>query len=62
LVLEEDNDKQLDLTIFQVVPTDLQSSSLFFEVIKSIGKVATNFKHLPLQRLKQGLYKKLAIE
>lgn len=62
LLLDEDNDKQLDLTIFQVVPPALQTSSLFFEVIKSIAKEAHSYKHLPLSRLKHGLYKKLAIE
>jgi hypothetical protein len=61
LVLDEDNDRQLDLTIFQVVPPALQSS-LFFEVIKTIAKEGSNYKHLPLSRLKQGLYRKLAIE
>ena len=44
------------------MPPALQSSSLFFEVIKSISKVAPNYYHLPLSRLKQGLYRKLAIE
>ena len=61
LIIGEENDKQLDLTIYQVVPAALQSSSLFFNVIKAIFKEALS-QHLPLYRLKQGLYQKLAIE